>query len=233
MNPVDVEASIRKGDGSLGHYPNGSMVCVENTSNRGGGTCYSKEKLDGIAKIARENNCRSHIDGARIFNAAESTSLSPKRMAKEYDSISVCLSKGLGAPVGSVLVGSSETLYKAHRWRKMFGGGMRQAGVLAAAGIYSLENNVHRLSEDHDRAMKIARALDEMDSYEVDLEQVQTNMVYVKCDKDGANSLISRLEKSGVQALTIDHSTIRIVTHLHITDDDVQRTIASLESAQI
>ena len=233
MRPADVEASIRKGDGSLGHYPNGSMVCVENTSNRGGGTCYSKEKLDQIARVARQNNCASHIDGARIFNAAESTSLSPKRMAKEYDSISVCLSKGLGAPVGSVLVGTSETLYKAHRWRKMFGGGMRQAGVLAAAGIYSLENNVHRLSEDHDRAMEIARALDEMDSYEVDLEQVQTNMVYVKCDKGGADSLISKLEKSGVQALTIDHSTIRIVTHLHITDDDVQRTIASLESAQI
>ena len=233
MRPADVEASIRKGDGSLGHYPNGSMVCVENTSNRGGGTCYPKEKLDQIARVARENNCASHIDGARIFNAAESTSLSPKRMAKEYDSISVCLSKGLGAPVGSVLVGSSETLYKAHRWRKMFGGGMRQAGVLAAAGIYSLENNVHRLSDDHDRAMEIARALDEMDSYEVDLEQVQTNMVYVKCDKGGADSLISRLEKSGVQALTIDHSTIRIVTHLHITDDDVQRTIAALESAQI
>ena len=233
MRPADVEASIRKGDGSLGHYPNGSMVCVENTSNRGGGTCYSKEKLDQIARVARQNNCASHIDGARIFNASESTSLSPKRMAKEYDSISVCLSKGLGAPVGSVLVGTSETLYKAHRWRKMFGGGMRQAGVLAAAGIYSLENNVHRLSEDHDRAMEIARALDEMDSYEVDLEQVQTNMVYVKCDKGGADSLISRLEKCGVQALTIDHSTIRIVTHLHITDDDVQRTIAALESAQI
>ena len=232
MRPADVEASIRKGHGSLGHYPNGSMVCVENTSNRGGGTCYSKETLDEIARIARENNCASHIDGARIFNAAASTSLSPKIMAKEYDSISVCLRKGLGAPVGSVLVGSSETLYKAHRWRKMFGGGMRQAGVLAAAGIYSLENNVHRLSEDHDRAMEIARALDQMDSYEVDIEQVQTNMVYVKCDKGGADSLISRLEKSGVQALTIDHSTIRIVTHLHITDDDVQRTIAALESAQ-
>ena len=232
MDPADVEASIRKSDGSLGHYPNGSMVCVENTSNRGGGTCYSKEKLDGIAKIARENNCRSHIDGARIFNASISSSLSPKRMARDYDSISVCLSKGLGAPVGSVLVGSTETLYKAHRWRKMFGGGMRQAGVLAAAGIYSLENNVNRLSEDHDRAMEIATALEKMDSYEVDLEQVQTNMVYVRCDKGGAESLIHRLEKLGIQALTIDSSTIRIVTHLHITDDDVQRTISALESAQ-
>jgi len=232
MRPIDVEAAIRKGDGSLGHYPNGSMVCVENTSNRGGGTCYSIETLDEIAKIARANDCRSHIDGARIFNAAASTSLSPKRMAREYDSISVCLSKGLGAPVGSVLVGTSETLYKAHRWRKMFGGGMRQAGVLAAAGIYSLENNVHRLSDDHDRAMEIAKAIDGMDAYEVDLEQVQTNMVYAKCENGKAEELISRLERRGIQALTIDHSTIRIVTHLHITDDDVQKTIDALESAQ-
>ena len=110
---------------------------------------------------------------------------------------------------------------------------MRQAGVLAAAGIYSLENNIDRLSEDHDRAMEIATALDRMDSYEVDLEQVQTNMVYAKCDKGGAEALISRLERMGIQALTIDNSTIRIVTHLHITDDDVQRTISALDSAQL
>ena len=232
METEDVESLIRKGDGSLGHYPNGSMVCVENTSNRGGGTCYSLENLDAIANVARTNNCRSHIDGARIFNASVATSLSPKRMAREYDTISVCLSKGLGAPVGSVLVGSSETLYKAHRWRKMFGGGMRQAGVLASAGIYALENNVDRLSKDHDRAMEIASALDEMDSYDVDLKQVQTNMIYIGCESGDAEGLISRLEKQGVQALSINDSTIRIVTHLHITDEDIQRTIDALENAQ-
>ena len=232
MDPRDVESAIRKGDGSLGHYPNGSMVCVENTSNRGGGTCYSMGVLDEIAKVAKDNNCRSHIDGARIFNASISSSLSVERMAREYDTISVCLSKGLGAPVGSVLVGPSKSLYKAHRWRKMFGGGMRQAGVLAAAGIYALDNNINRLSEDHARAREIASAVSKMDSYNVDLNQVQTNMVYVGCEKGDSENLVSRLEDKGIKTLTIDDSTIRIVTHLHITDDDVVRTIDALESAQ-
>jgi len=232
MSPKDVESAIRKGDGSLGHYPNGSMVCVENTSNRGGGTCYSLDVLDDIARVAKDNNCKSHIDGARIFNASVSSSLSTQRMAREYDTISICLSKGLGAPVGSVLVGPSETLYKAHRWRKMFGGGMRQAGVLAAAGIYALDNNVDRLSKDHLRARKIAEAVNSMDSYSVDLKQVQTNMVYVGCEEGDSENLVKRLENNGIQTLTINDSTIRIVTHLHITDDDVRKTIEALESAQ-
>ena len=149
MEPEDVEKAIRKQEGSLGHYPNGSLVCVENTANRGGGTCYPQEKLDQIAKIAHDNGCAAHIDGARLFNACVATGTSPSRMVREYDSISICLSKGLGTPVGSVLVGSSEIISEAHRWRKMFGGGMRQAGILAACGIYALENHVERLEEDH------------------------------------------------------------------------------------
>mgnify|MGYP005725057607 FL=1 len=153
-------------------------------------------------------------------------------MAKGYDTISVCLSKGLGAPVGSVLAGPSDTLYKAHRWRKMFGGGMRQAGVLAAAGIYALDNNIDRLSEDHTRAREIALAVSDMDSYTVNLNQVQTNMVYVGCEKGDSENLVRRLEDRGIKTLTIDDSTIRIVTHLHITDDDIQKTIEALESAQ-
>ena len=232
MSPKDVESAIRKGDGSLGHYPNGSMVCVENTSNRGGGTCYSLDELDEIARVAKDNNCKSHIDGARIFNASVSSSLSTERMAREYDTISVCLSKGLGAPVGSVLAGPSDTLYKAHRWRKMFGGGMRQAGVLAAAGIYALDNNIDRLSQDHTSAREIASAVSDMDSYTVNLNQVQTNMVYVGCEEGDSENLVRRLEDRGIKTLTIDHSTIRIVTHLHITDNDVQKTIEALESAQ-
>ena len=135
MEPKDVEKAIRKQEGSLGHYPNGSLVCVENTANRGGGTCYPQDTLDEIAKIAHENGCAAHIDGARLFNASVATGVSPSRMVKEYDSISICLSKGLGTPVGSVLVGSSDFISKAHRWRKMFGGGMRQAGCLQHAGF--------------------------------------------------------------------------------------------------
>lgn len=232
MDPSDVAKAIRKGDGSLGHYPNGSMVCVENTSNRGGGTCYSLETLDSIAAVAREKDCTAHIDGARIFNAAVATGQEVARMARDYDSVSICLSKGLGAPVGSVLVGSSEMIARAYRWRKMFGGGMRQAGIIAAAGLHALENHIDRLSEDHARARTLAEALESMSAFTVDLRQVQTNMVYVECEEGGAEDLVLRLSGHGVDTLTIDDSSIRAVTHLHITDADIERTIAAFEASQ-
>ena len=232
MEPADVAKAIRKGDGSLGHYPNGSMVCVENTSNRGGGTCYPLETMDAIAAVARENSCRAHVDGARIFNASVATGQDVARIARDYDSVSICLSKGLGAPVGSVLVGSSEMIARAYRWRKMFGGGMRQAGIIAAAGIYALENNIDRLAEDHARARRLAEAIDAMPSFTVDLEQVQTNMVYVACEEGGADDLVSRLSEHGVDTLTIDDTTIRAVAHLHITDEDIDRAIAAFDASQ-
>ncbi|MEC7744294.1 MAG: GntG family PLP-dependent aldolase [Candidatus Thermoplasmatota archaeon] len=232
MDPGDVAKAVRKGDGSLGHFPNGSMVCVENTSNRGGGTCYSLDAMDAIARVARENDCTSHIDGARIFNASVATGQDVSRIARDYDSISICLSKGLGAPVGSVLVGSSEMISRAYRWRKMFGGGMRQAGIIAAAGNYALDNNIDRLSEDHIRARRLAEAIEQMPAFSVDLEQVQTNMVYIGCEDGGAERLVSRLSEQGVDALSIDESSIRAVTHLHITDDDIDKAINAFEKAQ-
>jgi len=232
MEPTDVAKAIRKGDGSLGHFPNGSMVCVENTSNRGGGTCYPLKTMDEIAEVAKENACTSHIDGARIFNASVATGVEVSRMARDYDSISVCLSKGLGAPVGSVLVGSSEMMYRAHRWRKMFGGGMRQAGILAAAGLYALDNHIERMIEDHRLARRLAEAIDKMTSFSVDLAQVQTNMVYIGCSDGGAEDLVARLSNLGVDTLTIDDSSIRAVTHLHLTDEDIERAIVAFESSQ-
>jgi len=232
MDPIDVAKAIRKGDGSLGHYPNGSLVCVENTSNRGGGTCYPLQTMDSIAAAARDHDCRAHIDGARIFNASVATGNDAARLAREYDSVSICLSKGLGAPVGSVLVGSSEMIARAYRWRKMFGGGMRQGGVVAAAGIFALENNIDRLAEDHARARRLAEAIDAMSAYSVELEQVQTNMVYIDCKEDGADGLVASLSQHGVDTLTIDDSTIRVVTHLHITDEDIDRAIAAFDSSQ-
>ena len=225
MKPSNVAKAIRKFEGSLGHYPNGSLVCVENTSNRGGGTYYSQDALDSIAKVAHDNNCASHIDGARLFNAAIATSTNPARMVRDYDSISICLSKGLGAPVGSVLVGSREFINRAHRWRKMFGGGMRQAGILAAAGIYALENNINRLSEDHIRAKSLASAINSIDSFSVNLETVQSNMIYISCADGQAQSLVDNLSKEGIDILTINDSTVRVVIHLHITDEDIDRTI--------
>jgi len=232
MEPEDVSKAIRKGDGSLGHYPNGSMVCVENTSNRGGGTCYPLSNLDSISEIARENGCRSHMDGARIFNASIATGEEVSRIAMGYDSVSICLSKGLGAPIGSVLVSSAGTINRAHRWRKMFGGGMRQAGVIAAAGIFALENNVERLADDHIRARRLAEAISEIPGFSVNIDQVQTNMVYISCKDGDADGLVSRLSNHGVDILTIDDSSVRAVTHLHITDEDIERTIVAFAESQ-
>ena len=229
MEPKDVEKAIRKQEGSLGHYPNGSLVCVENTANRGGGTCYPQDTLDEIAKIAHENGCAAHIDGARLFNASVATGVSPSRMVKEYDSISICLSKGLGAPVGSVLVGSSDFISKAHRWRKMFGGGMRQAGVLAACGIYALENHVQRLEEDHRRAKYLAEAVNSIDGFNVNLASVETNMVYIEGDI-GAKKILEKLAEQGVDVLEVGPTAVRAVVHLHITDEDVERTIQAFQN---
>ncbi len=226
MNPDDVANAIRKEAGSLGHYPDGTLVCVENTSNRGGGTCYPQETLDAIAKLAHDNGCMAHIDGARLFNAVIATGTDAARMVRDYDSISICLSKGLGAPVGSVLVGSADFIAKAHRWRKMFGGGMRQAGVIAAGGLYALEHHIDRLAEDHARARKLAEAVNAMDGFSVDLDSVQTNMVYVDGDL-GAQKIMEGLAEHGVDVLDVGPTAVRAVIHLHITDEDIERTIAA------
>ncbi len=232
MTPEDVAKAIRKGDGSLGHFPNGSLVCVENTSNRGGGTCYPQETLDAIAKIAHDNDCAAHMDGARLFNAAIATGTAPARIVRDYDSVSICLSKGLGAPVGSVLVGSSEFIALAHRWRKMFGGGMRQAGVIAACGLYAIDNHIERLSEDHERAHRLAIAVNSHSHFEVDLDSVQSNMVFVRTPEGTADKVVEHLASQGVDILTINDSVVRAVTHLHITDEDIERTISAFSSMQ-
>ena len=227
MRPEDVKNSIRKGDGSLGHYPNGSLVCVENTSNRGGGAIYPQETMDSICKIAKDNHCNSHLDGARMFNAVVASGTSPERMARDFDTVSICLSKGLGSPVGSVLVGSNETIGLAHRWRKMFGGGMRQAGIIAAAGIYALENHVERLAEDHLHAHNLAEAINDMESFTIDMESVETNMIYIRTASNNAERIVEKLSEDGIDVLSIDESNIRVVTHLHITPEDVERTISA------
>jgi threonine aldolase len=148
------------------------------------------------------------------------------RMVRDYDSISICLSKGLGAPVGSVLVGSSDFINRAHRWRKMFGGGMRQAGVIAAGGLFALDHHIERLAEDHTRARKLAEAVNAMNGFTVDMESVQTNMVYIDGDLD-AKEMMARLSKHGIDVLDVGPTAVRAVIHLHITDEDIDRTIAA------
>ena len=225
MDSEAVSDSIRKAEGSLSHYPNGSLVCVENTAQGGGGTVYSQNTLDEICKVAKEKDCKLHMDGARLFNAAVASRTDPSRIVRDFDTVSICLSKGLGAPIGSLLVGSKADLTQAHRWRKMFGGGMRQAGIIASAGIYALENNIERLSEDHKRAKKFAEALDETSNFSVNVENVQSNIVFIGVEKGSPKRIIEELSKQGVDILDTDDSTIRAVFHLHITDEDLENTI--------
>jgi len=146
-------------------------------------------------------------------------------MVRDFDTVSICLSKGLGAPVGSVLVGNKADLAQAHRWRKMFGGGMRQAGIIASAGLYALENNIERLSEDHRRAKIFAEAVAEMPNFSINTENVQSNIVFIEVGKGNTEKTIEKLSKQGVNILSIDDSTIRAVFHLHITDEDLENVI--------
>ena len=230
MSPEDVKSAIRKSEGSQSHYPNCSLICVENTANMGGGSLYPIDVLDSICQIAHDNNCRAHLDGARLFNATVASNISPDRMVKNFDTISICLSKGLGSPVGSLLVGDSETIAEAHRWRKIFGGGMRQSGILAAAGLYALKNNIDRLHEDHSRAFKLAKSVNSMNGFEVDIGSVQSNMAYITCQKKSASTVVSELGTLGIDVLSINEDVVRAVTHLHITDEDISRTIDAFKT---
>ena len=230
MSPEDVKSAIRKSEGSQSHYPNCSLICVENTANMGGGSLYPIDVLDSICQIAHDNNCRAHLDGARLFNATVASNISPDRMVKNFDTISICLSKGLGSPVGSLLVGDSETIAEAHRWRKIFGGGMRQSGILAAAGLYALKNNINRLHEDHSRAFKLAKSVNSMNGFEVDISSVQSNMAYITCQNKSASTVVLELGTLGIDVLSINEDVVRAVTHLHITDEDISRTIDAFKT---
>ena len=229
MTGEQVKKAIRKAEGSGSHYPDGTLVCVENTSNLGGGACYEQKTLDEIAAVAKANGCATHIDGARIFNAAVATGVDVERMCRDYDSVSICFSKGLGAPVGSVLVGSQKFINKAHRWRKMFGGGWRQAGIIASGALFALDNHVERLSEDHIRARKVAESINSLQNFSVDLEAVQSNLVYVNCNIP-ASEVVSSLAKHGVDLFDLPYNRVRVAIHLHITDEDVDKIIHAFSS---
>lgn len=224
MTAEAVKAKIRKPSECSSHYPNGSLVCIENTSNRGGGTFYPQSVIDEITQVAKESDCALHVDGARIFNAAVASGLDPARIVRDCDTVSICISKGLGAPVGGVLVGSREVIDQAHRWRKMFGGGMRQAGIMAAAGLHALEHNRDRLSEDHARARALASGLQGIAGLKVDFESVQTNMIYLRTESP-ASEFVDKAAARGIDFLALGPDLLRLVTHLHITDEDIDKTI--------
>ena len=196
------------------HNPLTSLVCVENTTNKGGGACYELEDLRDIKKVCVANNLKFHLDGARIWNALVAKRQDPKAFGKIFDTISVCLSKGLGAPIGSVLLGDKATIHRALRIRKIFGGGMRQVGYLAAAGIYALNNNIERLAEDHRRAKELGAMLSSK-SWVAKVEPVETNiLIFTLAPSYDEKVLIEKLKQKNISISSMGQGKLRIVTHL-------------------
>lgn len=218
INPDEIEGNINPDDQ---HYPVTRMVSIEDTANRGGGLCYDFEDIKKIRSITQKHDLAFHLDGARVFNALEVTGVDPLTYGSQFDSISICLSKGLGAPVGSLLIGKADFIKKARRVRKVFGGGMRQAGIIAAGGIYALKNNITRLAEDHRRARKIEEILSGKNWIEKVLP-VQTNIV-VGILKEGISEhdIAARLKEFGILCVAFGKGRIRFTTHLDVNDEDI------------
>jgi len=216
INPEDV------------HKPITSLISLENTSNRGGGACYDFETFKAIKKVANDHKLALHLDGARLFNAIVEKKEAPIEYGNIFDSISICLSKGLGAPVGSVLIGNATFIKKARRWRKVFGGGMRQAGSLAAAGIYALEHHIERLAEDHKNAKILSQALAKKDFVSSILD-VETNIVIATIGgKYTAASFAAALKEKGILAIAMTPTQVRFVFHLNISESDLAKTIDTI-----
>ena len=221
LNPDDV------------HYPTTQLISLEDTANRGGGAIYDLEEIKRIRHFALENGLPLHLDGARLLNAIVATGVNPATYATNFDSISVCLSKGLGAPVGSVLIGTKDFIKKARRVRKVFGGGMRQAGMIAAGGLYALKNNVDRLKIDHQHALQLESCLLQL-TWVKTVFPVQTNIVVVVLkDATKRDEIINLLKERNVLAMAFGPGMIRFVTHLDISSNQLDQTLEILESMNI
>ncbi|WP_108244147.1 threonine aldolase family protein [Muricauda brasiliensis] len=229
MTAEQVEASINPPD--FYHSPLTTLVCIENTTNKGGGACWDFEELKKIRKVCDAHNLKYHLDGARLWNALVKKGEDPKTYGKLFDTISVCLSKGMGCPIGSVLVGSKADIDKAIRIRKVFGGGMRQSGFLAAAGIYALENNVNRLAEDHQKAEQIGDVLQSLDFIKK-VEPIETNIIIFEINeaKVSSEAFLGQLNKNQVSIIGMGQGKLRIVTHLDYTDAMHQHFLNVLKS---
>jgi threonine aldolase len=213
------------------HHPKTALICIENTHNRGGGTIFPYQRIQQISSVARQHNLKMHLDGARLWNASIATGIPISEYARHFDSVSLCFSKGLGAPVGSIIAGSQEFIDRARYYRKAYGGGMRQAGILAAAAIYAMDHHFERLSEDHRRAKKLGEFIATLPDVELDLETVQTNIIIFDIRKRGVDGqkFVDLLASEGVRMITFARTKIRAVTHLHISDMDIEQTIAALK----
>jgi len=229
INLNEIQAAIRPDDV---HHPVSRMVILENTHNRCGGVVLSESYMRSVADLCQARRLLLHLDGARIFNAAAALGVDASRLVASADSVTFCLSKGLCAPVGSVLCGSAEFVAKARRIRKMLGGGMRQAGILAAAGIVALEKMTSRLGEDHIRASRIASGLAEIPGVSFDLGMPSTNMVFPRIENSvplSTREVVEKMKEKGIKISVTGERRFRLVTHYWVDDDDVTRTISTFK----
>jgi threonine aldolase len=207
------------------HNPNTAVIALENTHNRAGGKVYPMELLSKIGELADQYELKYYLDGARIWNAAAYHGIPPSEIAGHFDVVSVCYSKGLGAPVGSAVVSSRDNIRKARRIRKMFGGGMRQVGIIAAGALFALENNQDRIIEDHRRARELARLLNESGLFEINPDEVQTNIVVINLPSHiNLGNFIDKLKSRGLLVVPFGVSRIRAVAHLNVDDDDISHS---------
>lgn len=216
LTPKELEKHLRP---DIYYMSRVKMIEIENSHNKEGGTCYKLNELKAISEFAKKNNMKVHMDGARMFNASAATKIPVKKMCSFVDTVTFCLSKGLGAPVGSILCGPEKFIAQARRIRKMLGGGMRQAGVLAAAGIYALENNIKLLEQDMENAKEIAKTISRVKWAKIDLATVETNILFFETSQK-ADIIVSALSKKGIICGAASHNSIRMVTHLGISVED-------------
>jgi threonine aldolase len=219
-----VEAAIgREGP----HYARPRLLSVEQTSNLGGGTVWPQERLRAVVDVARRHGLRTHMDGARLMNAVVASGTPAPRHTTGFDSVTLCLTKGLGCPVGALIAGDRAFIAEARRYKHMFGGAMRQAGIIAAAGVYALDHNIDRLAEDHTNAKILARGLSEIPGIRIDVEHVETNMVFFDVGGLGitAKDAVARLLERGVRMGATGRTLIRAVTHLDVSQADVERSV--------
>jgi threonine aldolase len=215
------------------HFPTTQLVSLEDTANRGGGAIYNFEDIQKIKKFCVANNLPLHLDGARLMNTLVETKIDPKIYAAEFDSISLCLSKGLGAPVGSVLIGTKDFIKKARRVRKVFGGGMRQAGIIAAGGLYALKNNVERLTIDHAHARQLETTLNQLNWVDSVLP-VQTNIVVaILKDANMRDPIIALLAEQNIRIMAFGPGMLRLVTHLDVTSEEIDQTCEVLKKLNV
>lgn len=228
FTPADVEAAVRP---ESHHFACSKLVIVENTNNRGGGTIWPLQQADAVATTAKRLGLKAHLDGARLWNASVATGIAPAQYARNFDTVSCCFSKGLGAPVGSAVAGDRASIKRVHRFRKMFGGTMRQSGILAAAALHALDHHIDRLAEDHAAAQKLARAIASIPGLTVDMEAVQTNMAFFDVDPalGTAAQFCDKLKSHGLWVMPNAPQRVRAVCHLDIQPGDIDRAIAIIE----